>query len=171
MSIEQYDGAQLDETAQAGAEIVLSGDPEAGSGLVYQQAEAEQYAIAFLSKVIRLRGVRIDREQFLTQELRTLGLSDAQIGQAIASTPVQAAVGLKDLDALALIGVKVTKDSFAKTVTKVVPVLSGAISGGMTLVMLKSQADRLHTHLRELPPPRADAAAYTAAALVSTQRT
>lgn len=115
--------------------------------------------------------MRIDREQFLTQELRTLGLSDAQIRQAIASTPVQAAVGLKDLDALALIGVKVTKDSFAKAVTKVVPVLSGAISGGMTLVMLKSQADRLHTHLREPPPPRADAAAYTAAALVSTQRT
>lgn len=79
MSIEQYDGAQLDETAQAGAELILSGDPEAGSGLVSQQAEAEQYAITFLSKVIRLRGVRIDREQFLTQELRTLGLSDAQI--------------------------------------------------------------------------------------------
>ncbi len=239
--------------------------------------------------------MRIDREQFLTQELRTLGLSDAQIGQAIASTPVQAAVGLTGLDelarksidfetrksagisfaaglpggfamlvtvpadvtqyyvhafrimqkltylygwqdllgdlddaddetvgklalflgvmlgvrgattsltifahhvaqpalekqiskqaltktawypvmkrTLALIGVKVTKDSFAKAVTKVVPVLSGAISGGMTLVMLKSQADRLRTHLRELPPPRADAAAYTAAALVSTQRT
>lgn len=46
MSIEQYDGAQFDETAQAGAELVLSGDPEAGSGLVSQQAEAEQYAIA-----------------------------------------------------------------------------------------------------------------------------
>ena len=66
---------------------------------------------------------------------------------------------------------QITKDSLAKTVTKVVPGLSVAILGGMTLVMLKSQADRPHMHLRELPPPRADAAAYTAAALVSTQRT
>lgn len=66
---------------------------------------------------------------------------------------------------------QITKDSLAKAVTKVVPGLIGAILGGMTLVMLKSQGDRLHTHLRELPPSRADAAAYTAVALVSTQRT
>lgn len=255
--------------------------------LISQQADAERYAIAFLSKVIRLKGVRIDREQYLTQELRKLGLSNAQIEQAIASTPVQAAVGLKELDelagrtidfetrksagmsfatglpggfallatvptdvtqyyvhafrisqklaflygwrdllddldeaddetvgrfavflgvmmgvsgasaslggfahqmarpalqkqiakqalaknpwfqvmkrTLALIGVKVTKDSFAKTVTKAVPVLGGVISGGMTLAALKSQARRLHEHLRELPPPGADAADYAAA--------
>lgn len=61
---------------------------------------------------------------------------------------------------LAFIGVKVTKDSFAKTVTKAVLVVGGVISGSITLVALKSQSVRLLVHLREMPPPGADAAEY-----------
>ena len=64
---------------------------------------------------------------------------------------------------LAVVGVKVTKDSFAKTVTKVVPVAGGVISGGMTFVALKGQSARLRKHLRELPPPGVDAAEYRSA--------
>ncbi|WP_243856588.1 MULTISPECIES: hypothetical protein [Actinomyces] len=280
--VEAMSGAALEP-----ASVTSEGLEGIEAELVSQQADAEKYTIVFLSKVIRLRGVKIDREQFLSQELRKLGLSDAQIEQAIASTPVQACVGLIDLDVLArksidfetrksagmsfatglpggfamlatvpadvtqyyvhafrisqklaflygwrdllddldevddetvgkfavflgvmmgvagasaslgsfaqqvarpalqkqitkqalaknawypvmkrtlaLIGVKVTKDSFAKTVTKAVPLVGGVISGGMTLVALKSQARRLHEHLRELPPPGVDAADYGAA--------
>ena len=61
---------------------------------------------------------------------------------------------------LGLVGIKVTKDSFAKTVTKTVPLVGGVISGGMTLVSLRLQSERLHLHLRELPPPGMDAAAH-----------
>ncbi len=61
---------------------------------------------------------------------------------------------------LKLIGIKVTKDSFAKTVTKAVPVASGVISGGITLVSLSSQAGRLESQLRKIPPPGVDAALY-----------
>ena len=64
---------------------------------------------------------------------------------------------------LKLIGIKVSKDSFAKGVTRTVPVIGGVISGGMTLVALKSQSARLHKHLREIPPPGVDAAEYLAA--------
>ena len=64
---------------------------------------------------------------------------------------------------LALIGVKVTKDSFARTVTKVVPVAGGVISGGMTFVALRGQSVRLQRHLRKLPPPGVDAAEYRSA--------
>lgn len=61
---------------------------------------------------------------------------------------------------LKLIGIKVTKDSFAKTVAKAVPLVGGVISGGMTLVSLRTQSGRLKAHLRELPPPGVDAAEY-----------
>lgn len=61
------------------------------------------------------------------------------------------------------VGIRISKDSFAKGVTRTVPVVGGVISGGMTLVALKSQSTRLHKHLREIPPPGVDAAEYLAA--------
>lgn len=249
-----------------------------------QDVQAQQYAIEFLSKVIRIRGVAVSRQDYLRQELRKLGASDAQIGIALDSTPLSAGIALDRLDelaastidfetrksaamsfaaglpggfamfatvpaditqyyvhalriiqklaylygwqdllsgldeaddetvgrlalffgvmmgvggaattlssfasqvagpavrkqiakkaltktvwytpmkkTLAFIGVKVTKDSFAKTVTKAVPVAGGVISGSMTLVVLKSQSVRLLVHLREMPPPGVDAAEY-----------
>lgn len=59
-----------------------------------------------------------------------------------------------------LIGVQVTKQSFAKTVSKVVPVVGGVVSGGLTFVTLRIQSSRLMNHLREIPPPNVDADAY-----------
>ncbi|STY68630.1 hypothetical protein [Micrococcus luteus] len=64
---------------------------------------------------------------------------------------------------LRLVGIKVTKDSFAKAATKVVPLAGGVISGGMTFVTLKTQSQRLAKHLREIPPPGVDASLYLAA--------
>lgn len=252
-----------------------------------QDEEAQAYAAEFLKKVLRLRGVKVEREAFLAQELRKIGTPTSIIDLAIATTPAGAGVTLRQLDAIAgasidfetrksasmsfaaglpgglamlatvpadvtqyyvhafrvmqklayvygwkdflgdlddaddetvgkvavflgimmgvggaaasfttfaqqiarpaiqkqitqktltktawypvikqtlkLVGIKVTKDSFAKTVTKVVPVAGGVISGGMTLVSLKSQSVRLQDHLRRLPPPGVDAEEYLAA--------
>ena len=264
------------------------GDGETLSDLVSEQDEqAQEFAIEFFKKVIRLRGVQIDRDDYLRQELHKLGLDDATISLAQETTPVQAGLTPAQLDQLAadtiafetrksatisfaaglpggfamlatipgdvtqyyvhtfrimqklsyiygwkdflgdlneiddetlgkmslflgvmlgvsgaasslttfakqiarpalqkqiakrtltktawygpmkqtlkLIGIKVSKDSFAKGVTRTVPVIGGVISGGMTLVALKSQSTRLHKHLREIPPPGVDAAEYLAA--------
>lgn len=257
---------------------------ELSATITQQDAEINQYAVDFLMKVVRLRGVRIERDDFLRQELRKLGLSNGAIEQAVASTPLQAGVPLEDLDilarsairfetnksasmsflsgipggfamaatipadvtqyyahafrimqklaylygwqnfmddleqgddetlgkltlflgvmmgvagasagltnfasqiarpalqkqitkqaltktswypvmkkVLAMVGVKITKDSFAKGITKFVPVAGGVISGGMTLVLLKQQSDRLQDHLRTLPPLGMDAAEF-----------
>lgn len=65
------------------------------------QPHSAQYAIAFLSRIIRLRGVRIDRVSFLRQELHKFGLDDGTIGRATDSTPLQAGVSLAQLDELA----------------------------------------------------------------------
>lgn len=249
-----------------------------------QDQQASVYAVFFLKKLVRLRGVRISREAFLRQELRKLHLSDAEIEHAIASDPVSAGISCRLLDKLAndaisfetkkstalsfaagipgglamlgtvpadltqyyvhslrimqklaylygwkefltdlddvddetiaqmglffgvmlgvggaaeslrdfarlivapaiekriarkalmkttwypvvkkslkVIGVSVTKQSMAKTVSKIVPLIGGVISGGMTFVALQTQATRLKQHLRQLPPPGVDAAEW-----------
>ena len=249
-----------------------------------QDQQASVYAVFFLKKLVRLRGVRISREDFLRQELRKLHLSDAEIECAIASNPLSAGVSRKLLDKLAndaisfetkkstalsfaagipgglamlgtvpadltqyyvhslrimqklaylygwkefltdlddiddetiaqmglffgvmlevagaaeslrdfarvivapaiekriarkalmkttwypivkkslkVIGVSVTKQSMAKTMSKIVPLIGGVISGGMTFVALQTQSIRLKQHLRQLPPPGFDAAEW-----------
>ena len=58
---------------------------------------------------------------------------------------------------LKVIGISVTKQGFTKTMSKILPLIGGVISGGMTFVSLQTQANRLRQHLRQLPPPGADA--------------
>lgn len=258
-----------------------------------QNSDAAAFATEFLKKIIRIRGVRIERSTFLTQELRKLNLDQEIIDRALAATPSQAGIPIAQLDELAgasisfetnkatalsfsaglpggfalfatvpaditqyyvhafrvmqklayfygwqdfiadlddvddetlgklavflgvmmgvggasaslttfaaqvarpavqkqitqkaltktvwygpvkstlkLIGIKVTKDSFAKTVTKAIPVAGGVISGGMTLVSLRTQSGRLKQHLRELPPPGVDAAQYRRAVIAADE--
>lgn len=47
----------------------------------------------------------------------------------------------------ASIGIKVTKDSFAKSVSKVIPVVGGVVSGGLTFVSMKPMGKRLKESL------------------------
>lgn len=249
-----------------------------------QRAEAEKFAIEFLTRVIRLRGVRIDREHFLRAELHRRGIGTKTIDRAVAENPAAAGIEPDMLDRIAsevvefetrkstamsfaaglpggfamvgtipgditqfyihafrimqkvayvygwreflsdtddiddetlgkltaflgvmmgvggasatvtnfaaniarpaiqrqvagvaltktawytpmkqvlrVIGVKLTKDSFAKAVTKAVPVAGGVISGGLTYTTLRIQSGRLIKHLRQLPPPNVDAEEY-----------
>ena len=239
--------------------------------------EASVYAVFFLKKLVRIRGVRISREDFLRQELQKAHLSESQIEEAIASDPISAGIPQKRLDKLAndaisyetkkstalsfvagipgglamlgtvpadlgqsyvhslrimqklaylygwkefltdpedvddetiaqmslffgvmlgvagaaesmrdfarmivapaiekrvarkalmkgtwypvvrkslkVIGISVTKQGFTKTMSKILPLIGGVISGGMTFVSLQTQANRLKQHLRQLPPP------------------
>lgn len=252
-----------------------------------QDRESEEFAVEFLKRVLRLRGVRIDRDKFLRAELHKRGFPLADIQKALSDNPTAAGIPLDVLDNVAqdsidfetkkstalsfaaglpggfamvgtvptditqyyvhafrviqktayvygwqsflddtediddetlgrlatflgvmmgvggasaslksftvqvarpaiqkkiastaltktswylpmkqtlrVVGVHVTKQSFAKTVTKVVPVVGGVLSGGLTFVSLKVQSKRLKSHLRELPPPNVDAAEYLAA--------
>lgn len=50
-----------------------------------------------------------------------------------------------------MLGVKLTKDVFGKSVAKVVPIIGGAASGGLTWATFSIMANRLHAHLAELP--------------------
>lgn len=49
-----------------------------------------------------------------------------------------------------LLGVKLVKSTFAKGVSKAVPVVGGVISGGLTLATFKPMAHRLQKHLSKL---------------------
>lgn len=242
-----------------------------------QQPEVEQRALDFLAKVVRVPGVRINREEFLRQELRKLHLSDDVIAHAIDSNPLRAGVSLTAIDRLAeeaisyetnksaaisfvagipggfamlgtipadlmqyyahalrimqklaylygwgellpdgretdddtlgvlavffgvmlgvggaaqsltafarvaaktayqnhatkralmsitwypvvkhslrLIGINITKSTAAKGFSKIVPVIGGFVSSGLTFMALQSQSALLKEHLREIPPP------------------
>ena len=246
-----------------------------------QQSAPEQRALEFLAKVVRVPGVRINREEFLRQELRKLHMSDDAIERAIDSNPLLAGVALTEIDRLAedaisyetnksaaisfvagipggfamlgtipadliqyyvhalrimqklaylygwselipedrdtdddtigvlavffgvmlgvggaaqsltafarvaaktayqnhatkralmsitwypvvkhslrLIGINITKSTAAKGFSKIVPVIGGFVSSGLTFMALQSQSALLKGHLREIPPPGVDA--------------
>ncbi|MEE8701693.1 hypothetical protein [Bifidobacterium crudilactis] len=241
-----------------------------------QDEEAQAYAIKFINKILRLRSVRIDREQFLAVELRKKSVPENVITAALQDRPATAGVSAAVIDAIAresiefetrkstalsfaaglpggfamagtipaditqfyihafrvmqklaylygwesflddcddiddetlgllaaffgvmigvagasnslivfavrtvspavekniarqaltkgavypvikrtlrIIGVHITKQSFAKSLSKIVPVVGGAISGGLTYASLKVESSRLMEHLKSLPP-------------------
>ncbi|MER5292362.1 hypothetical protein ABT382_09775 [Streptomyces pharetrae] len=51
----------------------------------------------------------------------------------------------------AYLGVKITKDSFAKSVSKAIPLVGAAVSGGLTFATYLPMAKRLKKHLAGLP--------------------
>lgn len=55
-----------------------------------------------------------------------------------------------------LVGVKMTKQIFAKGVGKIIPVVGAVISGGVTFVGFRPMANRLQKHLVTLPMARVD---------------
>ena len=66
-----------------------------------QQSAPEQRALEFLAKVVRVPGVRVNREEFLRQELRKLRMGDDAIARTIDSNPLLAGVALTEIDRLA----------------------------------------------------------------------
>lgn len=66
-----------------------------------QRQELEDFAFRFLSTVIKLRGVRINREKFLKSELQKRGFSTEVIAEAIESSPAAAGIEVQTLDKIA----------------------------------------------------------------------
>lgn len=52
------------------------------------------------------------------------------------------------------VGSQVARRNVARQVTKVVPIIGGVVSGGLTFVTLKSQAKRLKEAPQEMPAPK-----------------
>lgn len=259
----------------------LQRETSGGELTAAQRSEAEQHAVEFLKKVVRVPGVRINRDDFLCQELRECGVPEEVIRRAIDTNPAFAGIPLAELDRLAeqvisyetnksaaisfvagipggfamlgtipadltqyyvhafrivqklaylygwcellsakeevddetigiiaiffgvmldveeatmslfsfasstvmdtvkkqvtkqflmktswyrsvkktlqIIGVNLTKKAFTQGFSKVLPVIGGVVSSGLTFMSLQSQSSRLKKHLRELPPPGIDA--------------
>ena len=71
-------------------------------GITAEQASsAELHGLDFLKKVVRFPGVRINRDEFLRQELTKLRASEEVIERALATSPALAGVPLLALDTLA----------------------------------------------------------------------
>lgn len=78
----------------------LQRETSGGELTAAQRSEAEQHAVEFLKKVVRVPGVRINRDDFLRQELRERGVPEEVIRRAIDTSPAFAGVPLADLDRL-----------------------------------------------------------------------
>ena len=61
---------------------------------------------------------------------------------------------------LNFLGIKMTKEVFAKGASKAVPVVGGIVSGGITYASFKPGAERLRRYLRSLPLSGIDEQAY-----------
>lgn len=70
---------------------------------------------------------------------------------------------------LRVLGVNLTKQTFAKSVSKVVPVVGGVVSGGLTYASFKPGAERLRRYLRELPTSGIDVEANPDIAVIREQ--
>lgn len=49
------------------------------------------------------------------------------------------------------LGISLTKSTFGRAVSRVIPILGGFISGGLSYVMMKKMGNKLKTHLETLP--------------------
>ena len=54
------------------------------------------------------------------------------------------------------IGVQVTKGSFSRALSRVIPVIGGFVSGSISFIMMKAMTKRLRNHLRTLKFARGD---------------
>lgn len=106
--------------------------------------------ILFLGVMMGVGGSAVALEKFATNIARQ-GVIKAVQKQALTKTTFYPI--LKKI--LSVLGVKMTKETFAKGVGKLVPVAGGVISGGMTFATFKPGAKRLAKHLATLPQAKA----------------
>lgn len=102
--------------------------------------------ILFLGVMMQVGSVDSSLVKFAAQTAR-VGVAKAIEKQALTKTLWY--VPLKRV--LRVVGVNVTKKSFAETVAKGVPVVGGVVSGGLTYISFKPGAVSLKKHLRALP--------------------
>ncbi|OUO45852.1 hypothetical protein B5F79_08885 [Olsenella sp. An285] len=70
---------------------------------------------------------------------------------------------------LRYLGVSMTKQTFAKGASKIVPVIGGVISGGITYASFKPGAERLRRYLRSLPLSGIDEELYPDIAVIRAE--
>lgn len=102
--------------------------------------------ILFLGVMLQVGGASASLTRFATTTARA-GVTRAIEKQALTKTIWYNP--LKKI--LHVVGVKVTKTSFAETVAKGVPLIGGAVSGGLTYATFKPGAVSLKKYLRTLP--------------------
>lgn len=107
----EYDEASAEERvepvetptpAKEQASSAEPGDPDGIQDLLDEQdQEAEEFAKKFLMAILRLRGVRIEREHFLKSELHKHGISQDDITQAVQDSPAAVVIDPALLDEIA----------------------------------------------------------------------
>ena len=96
-AVKPKDGAELSEL-----DSVKEGIGDLKAEADRQEEEAQRYAVAFLQKVMRLKGVAIERDHFLRSEFRKRGVSDERVELAISTSPASAGLDSGLVDSIAM---------------------------------------------------------------------
>lgn len=102
--------------------------------------------VVLMGVMLQVGGAAATITKFATNVAQT-GVAKTIQRQALTKTtfyPIMKSV-------LRVMGVQLTKETFAKTVSKAVPIVGGAVSGGLTYASFKPGAERLRKYLRALP--------------------
>lgn len=122
-----------------GWESFLNEDDEVDDETMYR-------LILFLGVMMQVGSVNVSLTKFAAQTAK-VGVAKTIQKQALTKTFWY--VPLKKV--LRVVGVNVTKKSFAEVVAKGVPVVGGVVSGGLTYATFHPSAISLKKHLRTLP--------------------
>lgn len=102
--------------------------------------------VVLMGVMLQVGGAAATITKFATNIAQT-GVAKTIQRQALTKTtfyPIMKSV-------LRVMGVQLTKETFAKTVSKAVPIVGGAVSGSLTYASFKPGAERLRKYLRALP--------------------
>ena len=122
-----------------GWESFLSDEDEIDDETMYQ-------LILFLGVMMQVGGVNVSLTKFAAKT------AQAGVAKAIEKQALTKTVWYKPLQhVLKVIGVKMTKSTLAETMAKGVPLLGGAVSGGITYFTFHPGAVSLKKYLRTLP--------------------
>lgn len=122
-----------------GWESFLNDDDEVDDETMYR-------LILFLGVMMQVGSVNVSLTKFAAQTAK-VGVAKTIQKQALTKTLWY--TPLKKV--LRVVGVNVTKKSFAEVVAKGVPVVGGVVSGGLTYATFRPSAVSLKKHLRTLP--------------------
>lgn len=120
--------------------VYLSGMP--GFSSINDMTDEDAYLVLVYLGIMFGSGSAITA---LNQVAKHIGNHALKTLPKIALTKTVGYPALKQL--LKFVGVKLTKDTFAKGVSKVVPILGGIASGGITLASIKIMSNRLYKEL------------------------
>ncbi len=115
----------------------------------YDDEDVLQQIAQFLGVMLEVKGAQSSLAGFAQTLAMPVAERSSQSGIRARITQARTA-----REVFKKVGSQVARRNLARQITKVVPIVGGVVSGGLTFWMLKAQGKRLKVALQETPVPR-----------------